>query len=1094
MFFTVDSSDSNSFDITRKPLGIHNMPPFSPVSKASVVKKGLPTPIRKKIESLRRVPGESPNRSKNASTPKKINVIEEKKEPRKALPTPLRQGIQLRLQNEPSSQPALIGLVDRMKTPSKKDSNQERKILPTPLRLGIHNRRNSPDASEPLVIKSAMKKQRDSAELPQPPKRVNFNLQEAIVARKKTLRHVGVAANVIQQIEEEQVLASKTSVKSLVPTPLRKAVEMRRAKIDAMEAEIETQSLTQNDAQPSNQIPIVEEPSFPLDNVKRQLFTPLKNEISKRRKSTRINLEPTALNDDEKRVEEVETDSKFLSPVIEKVVIAIHEALRSPAQEKSAVTPVIALATPLRTAIQARRQSYSSTKPEVILESVPATKEAESFKEELMPNIEPEVENSETHFEMEVEVETKDNEEKALTLATESLVKDVITSHSLQLTAEVLCADETEEVEDLRSYHTIAETVAQLLVTSLPQTLGTPSKRKISLPGNASGLFSPITPSNDRQQKYVLNSLEKKSRAFYSQRFTDTATEREIFLADLVGSLSDVDIEIIEGYAEKLTKIASTVLDECDAFGVAMDAYIRGIEIALNNTESKNGAQMKEVIPQDDVCIFQVDEKSHKGEDDDEEEVDTEDESEEDDLASKKDYCTDYSDVLCRLFRLPRDFLDANSDVMDEELVESYAEELTLSAGVCSAVAYGIALDSFLTDPVQFRHYVGRLALPVYHQTQRIPSSRDAVEEMEHVAEFIASTRTEAEQMPKAALITKTPTRKNRKDVDLPCSSRTLRSAKKQEGFKEDLDSARIAKTPERAVVTLSRNGKEELLDTNIENDKGSNHNSTTSTNASEVIEVSIHLIEEAKEMNMSDQTFLPTRSDIMEGELVPENTQEPRKDAEEHPQLMNDEKVGEVTPENDESQGKDLLENLVIGKKRKSSPANVQEETKVDEIPESTKRRKGEVSNVAAPLHVQRSEAQSKKRGREIANEEVREKEEAETKEEMKEDKSSIKKRKNDDEVLEIPLTFDGIVVKKRGRGKKTIDEVLSKTEEEKEPTPIIPISTLRATRNNKLKEETVVKSSQASKGKGKSRGKSKQEAEEEEDMEEALAILCDG
>jgi len=72
----------------------------------------------------------------------------------------------------------------------------------------------------------------------------------------------------------------------------------------------------------------------------------------------------------------------------------------------------------------------------------------------------------------------------------------------------------------------------------------------------------------------------------------------------------------------------------------------------------------------------------------------------------------DNSYSLRELFQLPTSYLDANSDAMDIELVENYAEELRRVAHVNPAIAYGVALDTFLADPIGFRHRIGKLPIP----------------------------------------------------------------------------------------------------------------------------------------------------------------------------------------------------------------------------------------------------------------------------------------------------------------------------------------------------------------------------------------------
>jgi len=55
------------------------------------------------------------------------------------------------------------------------------------------------------------------------------------------------------------------------------------------------------------------------------------------------------------------------------------------------------------------------------------------------------------------------------------------------------------------------------------------------------------------------------------------------------------------------------------------------------------------------------------------------------------------------LFKLPSDYASYDDGDRDAELVELYAREITANSIIDEGIAYGIALDSFLADPVTFR-------------------------------------------------------------------------------------------------------------------------------------------------------------------------------------------------------------------------------------------------------------------------------------------------------------------------------------------------------------------------------------------------------
>lgn len=192
---------------------------------------------------------------------------------------------------------------------------------------------------------------------------------------------------------------------------------------------------------------------------------------------------------------------------------------------------------------------------------------------------------------------------------------------------------------------------------------------------------STVTPKakKARGRESLLLSLEKKGKTQYSE--TITGDNKNI---DLVSLLTDEDMELIEAYANLLPQELG--LDDTELFAIALDAFIRGMELLYfkqptvvaetdkPSTDKKNAVTMKSSDMEDDL-----------------------------------------SDSLRQLFKLPSAFVDASYSEFDEELVEFYAQELQLVSNISEAVAYGVALDTYLSNPVQFRCRVGNLALPEAH-------------------------------------------------------------------------------------------------------------------------------------------------------------------------------------------------------------------------------------------------------------------------------------------------------------------------------------------------------------------------------------------
>lgn len=65
------------------------------------------------------------------------------------------------------------------------------------------------------------------------------------------------------------------------------------------------------------------------------------------------------------------------------------------------------------------------------------------------------------------------------------------------------------------------------------------------------------------------------------------------------------------------------------------------------------------------------------------------------------------------LFELPQEYLTAHDDGFDAHLVSVYAEDIIKFSNIDEVLAYDVALETFLSDPIIFRNRIGGLYLPI---------------------------------------------------------------------------------------------------------------------------------------------------------------------------------------------------------------------------------------------------------------------------------------------------------------------------------------------------------------------------------------------
>lgn len=230
--------------------------------------------------------------------------------------------------------------------------------------------------------------------------------------------------------------------------------------------------------------------------------------------------------------------------------------------------------------------------------------------------------------------------------------------------------------------------------------------------------LSPAPKKSTRRRESLLGSLEKKGRdrGLSINAFMEHDSEAEKLSCDLVSSMTEGEMALVDAYAKKLEESAGLSSD--DAYGLALDAFLTGLQRCHSHTtarlslsssiEAAAATEIVAKVPVDvDVDVEMsaeevVDEKICEAN-----EQDLEDTHKEEDEEDVVDF---FGASLRSLFNLPAAYVAANEDT-DAEMVTTYAEEMNEYAGVDPAIAYGIALDSFLADPVAFRdHFVKHCA------------------------------------------------------------------------------------------------------------------------------------------------------------------------------------------------------------------------------------------------------------------------------------------------------------------------------------------------------------------------------------------------
>ena len=198
-------------------------------------------------------------------------------------------------------------------------------------------------------------------------------------------------------------------------------------------------------------------------------------------------------------------------------------------------------------------------------------------------------------------------------------------------------------------------------------------------------------------------------------------TESEEVVCALVDNLTEAEMGMLESYSDRLMEAGVT---EEDAYQLSFDSFIKGVESyhaynkrlsfstadAVTTTTSTTAAPLAAAAP-----------KMHLRWNEEGERVRAE--------VPRRETIAYYGASLRSLFHMD-DYTQSEGE-KDAELVTFYAAEMTKDGGIDSDVAYGVALDSFLSDPDVFRSQMRKLGAPLHLFTQgdndtQVPEQEEA--------------------------------------------------------------------------------------------------------------------------------------------------------------------------------------------------------------------------------------------------------------------------------------------------------------------------------------------------------------------------------
>ena len=220
-------------------------------------------------------------------------------------------------------------------------------------------------------------------------------------------------------------------------------------------------------------------------------------------------------------------------------------------------------------------------------------------------------------------------------------------------------------------------------------------------------------------------------RESFLEQVCSQDTESEEVVCALVDNLTEAEMDMLESYSDRLMEAGVT---EEDAYQLSFDSFIKGVESyhAYNKRLSFSTADAITTTSTSTAPLATTAPKMHLRWNDEGERVRGE--------APRRETIAYYGASLRSLFSMD-DYTQSEGE-KDAELVTFYADEMTKDGGIDSNVAYGVALDSFLSDPIVFRTQMRKLGAPLHLFMQGDNTQEVAPEQEEAVAASTADVMT----------------------------------------------------------------------------------------------------------------------------------------------------------------------------------------------------------------------------------------------------------------------------------------------------------------------------------------------------------------
>eukprot|EP01041_Mallomonas_annulata_P008673 gene8673-17905_t len=531
---------------------------------------------------------------------------------------------------------------------------------------------NVPRVKEHIGIDSKLFKVEPTKNTPSKPdstrkRPVNEGLNRAIVARLALIQ-----SNKNHSLTPIKIKIEKT--RPTMKTPLRQAIQMRRKSHGENVTATLASQLSLPTIDNEQHLAIIQTTTCAVQK-------PVKEEVRKVQKESRVNLfdairarrrshlalPSPVVSDINIQSFKSETDIAAASTPLA-AIIPTESHISSPIIATSAISnkKKIGLGTAIKKAIHSRRLSV--TKDPIVLP--------------------------------EKKVEAVAIQAVVDSMATEIALQGVVDSvEAYDLAVDKFLCD-PKAFEETAVATTAAPTLTETLTEIETETVPATSTSTVTV-------TSTLTPS-DKSKRYrsrgsLLYSIEKKGTASHLDTDPETVSSE-----DIVESLTEEEMKVINVYADQIESLGT---ESVEAFAIAFDSYVRGIEKiydtnTLTMTTTTAATATSPMDTTDNTAVYPTCEVkpasyiSHQI---------CEIFDEDSDVCLRR---ASLSGSLSKMFRLPKEFLTATDSDWDMEMVEIYAEDLQANAYIDSAVAHGIALDTYLADPIGFRIRVGGLELP----------------------------------------------------------------------------------------------------------------------------------------------------------------------------------------------------------------------------------------------------------------------------------------------------------------------------------------------------------------------------------------------